>query len=447
MPNETQTITLSEALDLIAQSKSDIKSSVQGKGGTINDNLTEYSSSIDEIPFNTLTGGLPLDPQNGDGSVIIKRYNSATFSTTDANIDDISIQVLSSYIAAAKPEGWSYDYYDQNAFTITLDDDGTGKAQLNAEYANVGWTQVKIHDNIGNVDFIKSYRTAINTNVLTISGVTENGNSATVTDNHDDKYTVDLAGGNDISITLAPVINDLPYTVTARDVIAAMSIYDGSGNLIAQLDGNPDTRDYVTVSNNVVTVNSSAIKDNGYIELFFGACTAINGEAIFDNYSSETTLTFSVSHTPQQNVNFTYDGADPNDPIQANVDLNDLASTSEISIGLNVNNYSGSYDFDSTLGWTPTGDDIPSDNNDFNIQSMGIQIGFTPLLSQEPDPDSGDTIYSWTNGPSTAGTYLKSYTLVFNYNSESDDEEAAQLDGQSITFYVNWIVTDSGTPK
>ena len=292
-------INLSDALDLIAQSKSDIKDSVEYKGGIIGNDLTEYYSAIDNIEFNTLVSGLPLEPQIGDGTSQIKRYNSATYGLVDADYNDVTMEVLDNYVSAAKPEGWTSNlnnYYDPQAFIFTLEDDGYGKAVIDAEYNNVGWTQIKIHDNVGNVDFIKSYKTSIESNQLTITEVNENTYSKNVTDNGDNTWSVDLEGNNNIEITVTPVINNKNYEITNRDVLIAEYIYDGNGDILAgdKNSGFPDINNYVTISGNTLTVDSSVITNNGYIIITFYVCES-TGEIEFDNDSSVLELHFNIN--------------------------------------------------------------------------------------------------------------------------------------------------------
>jgi len=149
---------------------------------------------------------------------------------------------------------------------------------------------------------------------------------------------------------------------------------------------------------------------------------------------------------------FTWDGADENSPIQVDVELNEFNA---IDIRINPNLSAPEdmqYMWDDAYTWTP---DIEpgwySNTNDFPIVGQLSDV-FVP----QTDVDSNNKQF-WINGPTTAGTYLKSYTLTFVYNKEFsdvwdekyeeqfDDPVAQALDGTSITFWVQYNVTDART--
>ena len=129
-------INLSDALDLIAQSKSDIKGSVEYKGGTIGDDLTEYSTSINNIQFRSI--------YVEENTVEVPMYGS--YVTIDA------LQ----YINGNKsyPTNISYTVSGSSSEVEWVDNPTErGPQQFNVTPVNYGTTTLVIEDEMGNCNY------------------------------------------------------------------------------------------------------------------------------------------------------------------------------------------------------------------------------------------------------------------------------------------------------
>ena len=152
MPNEQ--INLSDALDLIMQSKTDIKSSVQGKGSEIGDDLTQYAQSIDNIQFRSLQF---KNNDTGDmqTSFDVSRYNDTANVSVQQYINgETSYPVNTSYTVSG------------TSISVTKNTPGTNKQVYRCVPTNYGTTILTIEDTVGNVE----YPIALHVPAITIYG-------------------------------------------------------------------------------------------------------------------------------------------------------------------------------------------------------------------------------------------------------------------------------------
>lgn len=134
-------INLSDALDLIMQSKTDIKSSVQGKGSEIGDDLTQYAQSIDNIQFRSLQF---KNNDTGDmqTSFDVSRYNdSANVSVQQYINGETSYPVNTSYTVSG------------TSISVTKNTPGTNKQVYRCVPNDYGTTILTIEDTVGNVEY------------------------------------------------------------------------------------------------------------------------------------------------------------------------------------------------------------------------------------------------------------------------------------------------------
>lgn len=155
----------------------------------------------------------------------------------------------------------------------------------------------------------------------------------------------------------------------------------------------------------------------------------------------------------QTGPSFTYDGSDKNNPIPVDVELNHL---DDACIHTHLSAPEGiQYDWETIGTWTPSIDEeLYSNTNDFPITGMLTGDGEFYIVT---DID-GDAKKIWTDGPTAAGTYLKSYSMTFVYNKAYsqiydettgdpiDDPVAQALDGTVVTFWVEYNVTGAYAP-
>lgn len=179
----------------------------------------------------------------------------------------------------------------------------------------------------------------------------------------------------------------------------------------------------------------------------------ITGERIDDPVAQAldgTTITFWVQYNVTGTIpnpdeptetTFTYDGSDQNDPIICNVrlgddqDITDVVNPNISVIGAGSNRVT--QDITVEACWTPdiANNGLLSNDNDFKLISLGSIYVLVPQDNNER-----------FSGTRTVGTYLKSYTITYAYSDgNGEDPVMQQLDGTSITFWVQYNVTDSGT--
>lgn len=154
----TEVIALSDALDLIMQSKTDIKSSVQNKGSEIGDDLTQYAQSIDNIQFRSLQF---KNNDTGDmqTSFDVSRYNDTANVSVQQYINgETSYPVNTSYTVSG------------TSISVTKNTPGTNKQVYRCVPTDYGTTILTIEDTVGNVE----YPITINVPVTTINGDYDN---------------------------------------------------------------------------------------------------------------------------------------------------------------------------------------------------------------------------------------------------------------------------------
>ena len=160
-----------------------------------------------------------------------------------------------------------------------------------------------------------------------------------------------------------------------------------------------------------------------------------------------TTFTYDISEGGSEPI-FTYDGSDENSPIQVNVDLanypgGEIDSVPAPEVNINFVAPSSDYNWDASINWGNDDGLNSNNNNDCMLRQYGSMFGLWTL---------GDVAYGYT-GPQSAGTYLRSYSVTFNYDSSLsmkydettgeriNDPVAQALDGTVITFWVEYNVT------
>lgn len=137
----TEVIALSDALDLIMQSKTDIKSSVQNKGSEIGDDLTQYAQSIDNIQFRSLQF---KNNDTGDmqTSFDVSRYNDTANVSVQQYINgETSYPVNTSYTVSG------------TSISVTKNTPGTNKQVYRCVPTDYGTTILTIEDTVGNVEY------------------------------------------------------------------------------------------------------------------------------------------------------------------------------------------------------------------------------------------------------------------------------------------------------
>lgn len=150
---------------------------------------------------------------------------------------------------------------------------------------------------------------------------------------------------------------------------------------------------------------------------------------------------------------FIYYGADENNPMNIDINLSDISGDDNMfEIHFDVEGYENGewgYDYANADTWEPSlNENYANTSEDFPIMlSNRNDFEFAPL-----DDIDGEGNAIWMNGPTEEGTYLKSYTYRFKYNKTLskltdeatgetiDDPIAQSLDGQTITFWVNYNV-------
>ena len=405
-----ETITLSDALDLIAQSKAEIKTSVQGKGGTINDDLTYYANSIDNIQFRSL--------------IVENEKNLFRYS----NHVDLTVE---QYLDGNKsfPENLSYvvdgSYVNVNMMT---ESSGATNQRFRLTPENYGTSYLTIHDDMGNCD----YPVTINVPTFDISaevdsyvGFSSVGNDIT-TGNLTAEWDTS-AQSHTISFTLDALFANSSTAIMPASVVSVVA----EGTMI---DNNQVTISYaagVAVNELIITVTPVNDYYNGGIQLTItdGTCDSI----------------FALDFTGGSDAvsgGFSWDGADSNDPIDCLVSSFSDPVTFNINLSCDLPNYN----YFELGTWTPdAGSGITSDDNDTQIIIMG------DLMSDFEATDNGYFSGPWSEGDDPDNYDLtRSYTLTFNYNIDYsmltddvtgdtiDDPDAQALDGTTITFYVHY---------
>ena len=144
-------INLSDALSLIESSKADIKTSVENKGGTIGDDLTQYSNSIENIQFNYLHIDGTQEPQylSSTGFYNPMRYNASTYEYEYPDVETINVSVSPTEV---KSDGDSTNY-NPDCVNVNLEkEQGEDTVTLTITPATLGRADVLVHDSIGNTD-------------------------------------------------------------------------------------------------------------------------------------------------------------------------------------------------------------------------------------------------------------------------------------------------------
>ena len=223
-------------------------------------------------------------------------------------------------------------------------------------------------------------------------------------------------------------------------------------------DGNTISNDVtsmcVTIDGNDWVVGSTEDYDEAtsstiITEVFIACGQAATGTATltYDDSDTGETCTATFTYDIRDGASaptFTYWGSDQNNPIICNVTLGENSDTMN-DFGINIGVDGSDYDYSSEHTWTPDiSNGVNSDDNDTPITGNNLGGGIV----------AGGMFFSGTR---TAGTYLKSYTLTFVYNKDYsqitdettgdqlDDHVAQALDGTTITFWVQYNVTDSGS--
>ena len=213
---------LSNALDLIAQSKTDIKASVENKGGTIGNDLTEYGQSIDNIQFIYLSSEcfnntIYVETPEEASSCAIYIYDNNTHQNVDIDPSEITVSISPTLIQDLSES--NHLIYEPTAVTVTKDylwtDLQRGTAILLEQGGTAGRTNIIVHYGKGNMDYVF---TAVphNQNIIsTISNVTDD--SGTPISFLDDQI---LCNPNTtMRIYPSVTINGTPYTLSTADNI------------------------------------------------------------------------------------------------------------------------------------------------------------------------------------------------------------------------------------
>ena len=417
-------INLSDALDLIAQSKADIKDSVEGKGGIIGDDLTEYNTAIDNIKFRSLMM---------ENNVSLFRYADATTFNVQQYLDGVT----------SFPENLDYSVVGDNVtVSMTEESDGATSQRFMLTPTGYGNTTLTIEDKIGNCE----YPVTIGVGPITVLlDPAWEDNSGFLSFGYNDDESSENYGNAEAE-----------WDTTAQSWFLDLTLIDAEGHPIpvsamTQFSYDGDLEDYMTITTSAVQGYANIIRlnitptacYNGHINIHLGDGTC----------DGDLHIIFIGGEDISQESGFTYDGSDSSAPIQVNIDLADYPADTIINTFHEVNiNFAGpspDYMYTEKDTWTCNAsvDELYSDDNDCMLcADMMQQMGEWTL---------GNGGYGYT-GPSSVGTYLKSYTLTFHYDSDKsmktdentgepvDDPVAQALDGTDVTFYVEYNVTDSG---
>lgn len=210
---------LSDALDLIAQSKADIKSSVQGKGGTIGDDLTQYDQSISNIKFEYLSSDLFNQGNYVSGSPVtfaIKKYNDTTHLLEDIDPSEVTVSVSPTMIQDL--EAYTHLTYDTNIATITKEYLWPDQEQGTVVQAVAGHTggkmNVIVHYDKGNLDYVGTILAGDSLPISIEIGSAEDtsGTAYNTTSNW-----IQADPNNTIRIYFAGTVNGGAYTFESND--------------------------------------------------------------------------------------------------------------------------------------------------------------------------------------------------------------------------------------
>ena len=414
-------INLSEALDIIAQSKADIKSSVQGKGSEIGDDLTEYNTAIENIKFRSMSFN-----QN---SFTIGRYNDIAWIEVQEYIDgvksypdNISYTVSGSYVNVVEQTAES----NRQRFTATP--------------TNYGNSILYIKDDMGNVE----YPITLNVPQITINYDGDTTNFSGFSNFFWDE-NIPVASGDHLTGW------DAVWDDSQDPYYFQFVLDDGNGHGVpasavhCEFGGSLVDEGYVTVTSSTVQGYNNIIR---IIVTPVGG-TLYNGEIMINitDGTSESSY-FSVFLTggediPESQPSFTYDGSNQNDPIQVNVDLTnypggEIVEGAGPEVNINFVAPSSDYNWNNDRTWGDYQELDSNNNNDCTLLNQAMFDGTWRL---------GDIAWGYT-GPRTAGTYLRSYSVTFTYDESYSTEEggssvAQALDGTPITFWVQYNVTGS----
>lgn len=232
-------INLSDALALIESSKSDIKTSVENKGGTIGDDLTQYSNSISNIQFNYLY----VDGQNATiypesmTEYSIKRYNAETYGYDDPDSSTVSVSVSST---AVKTEDTNipYDSGCVVANIYTPEDPNDTSVWLDISPRTLGRADVLVHDSLGNTDVCMHTITTFSTDpsngkVDCASYADGNAQAEINVDSNDGTPFISVGYGNTFKLYLTITYNgnDITDEAYVNSILSCgMNFYDGEWN-------------------------------------------------------------------------------------------------------------------------------------------------------------------------------------------------------------------------
>lgn len=288
---------LSDALDLIAQSKADIKSSVQGKGGTIGDDLTQYDTSINNLKFSYLSSSL-FNEANSiyPGSPCdfpIKVYDDATHQLIDIDPDDITVSISPTMIQDLEiAEQFTYD---SGACTVTkgyLDPSQEEGTMITAEQGTTGGKcNVIVHYAKGNIDYIGTLTANNPVAVVALSSAEEvsSGDPITVSGTW-----VGAVPNTAMKIYPSFTINSTSYTPSNSDTIT-LAIAANNPNTGRQII-NPYT---ITWANGYWTLTPNSNKLVGVEEVTGFIAWSNSGRDIYQE------LQFTISETPPVEYYFT----------------------------------------------------------------------------------------------------------------------------------------------
>lgn len=316
MPN--QEINLSDALDLIAQSKTDIKGSIEDRDIVVGDNLTEYSSKIDSIKYQGLCDSYPFSGMNESTSSMILRYNDDG-SVVDVNSSDITLSILNNPNSSAWPPPQAYQVfpeyfsafnslYNPNLYTVNKLVNG-GHVYIDPiQQTGFGWCQVNIYDAIGKQNYYKTYITPVDTNSdntwVKIVSMSIFGTTVTFDEEIDSDNSIEYICTNPVSeykqinINLSFKLNGEIYVPTTNDTYTRFyaSLTDENGNDYTNLISYSNNYQTITIEADGTQIPSS---ETLHFSLNFSPCEVYDetfGSTVsLYNWSKTLTLTINPS--------------------------------------------------------------------------------------------------------------------------------------------------------
>ena len=389
-------INLSDALDLIAQSKGDIKTSVQGKGGTIGYDITEYSESIDNIQFRSI--------RYGNDSIDLSRYSSDSH-TTEFNIS----QYLDGEESFPNDITINDNEVDFMTFTSTNETDYINVQVTPNDY---GTGRYIIMDNIGNVEyFINMTVPSFNMNIsigyatgfINFEGSIdyqtvywdETANSFIIQCNLSDEGGQQSLDLDDFNVTVGGEIvnnelisvqvvtkvegdSDFNLVITPNDGFPTgemtVEVSDGTstGNLTIMFAEDNDESNQITFSGEPDS-NSETVDNITYDSVVYGQSGSYNAQMLSENmhYSSNGYYYFTASEQNDKNILFRVDA--------------DLDNEYQIDV-ITFVNLDESYRSTFAQNWTFAGSVVVDGNNliwtnDYTEGYNNILFPFTQLIS------------------------------------------------------------------